>query len=310
VLQTAVSGCGKIMVENNLSQVKSYAYILQQEKLAKDKSEFIEILSKSERDMFVIDPFYYDNYKIRRWQKHELQLIKSGKTFRPVIAYLSIGEAENYRNYWQKSWDSNNDGKPDKSAPSFLCSENKNWSGNYKVKYWKTKWQDIVLKEIENIAEQGFDGIWLDIVDAFEFFEKSGDKYIDNKINPETGNTFRMDMVIFIDRIKNKSNSFAGTSLMIIPQNGVQLLEFPEYIKNINALAIENLFTDSNKLQSKSHTNYIMHYIKVARQSDLPVFLTEYPEGRKIRKYLKSKVQNSFFIPLITDRDLTGTDLK
>ncbi len=31
---------------------------------------------------------------------------------------MSIGEAENYRWYWQNEWDADNDGQPDSGAPS------------------------------------------------------------------------------------------------------------------------------------------------------------------------------------------------
>jgi len=33
---------------------------------------------------------------------------------------MSVGEAEDYRWYWNPSWDANHDGKPDPGAPSWL----------------------------------------------------------------------------------------------------------------------------------------------------------------------------------------------
>ena len=47
-----------------------------------------------------------------------------------VLSYLSIGEAEDYRSYWQKGL-------------SFVDEENSEWEGNYKVKYWDEEWQEI-----------------------------------------------------------------------------------------------------------------------------------------------------------------------
>ena len=44
---------------------------------------------------------------------------------RLVLAYMSIGEAEDYRYYWQKDWERN--------KPSWLDAENPDWPGNYKV---------------------------------------------------------------------------------------------------------------------------------------------------------------------------------
>ena len=47
---------------------------------------------------------------------------------RIVLAYLSIGEAEDYRSYWQRDWSV--------SPPAWLGAENPDWPGNYAVNYW------------------------------------------------------------------------------------------------------------------------------------------------------------------------------
>ncbi len=86
---------------------------------------------------------------------------------RLVICYMSIGEAENYRFYWQNSWNS--------SKPQWLEAENPDWAGNYKVRYWYPEWQAIIFGNsnsyLDRILSAGFDGVYLDIVDAFENYE-------------------------------------------------------------------------------------------------------------------------------------------
>ncbi|MBQ5572035.1 MAG: endo alpha-1,4 polygalactosaminidase, partial [Bacteroidales bacterium] len=82
---------------------------------------------------------------------------------RMVIAYMSIGEAEDYRYYWQAEWKRGN--------PSWLDKENPKWKGNYKVKYWKSEWQEIIFDYLSRITNAGFDGVYLDIIDAFEYYE-------------------------------------------------------------------------------------------------------------------------------------------
>ena len=49
-----------------------------------------------------------------------------------VLAYMSIGEAESYRFYWQDGWRPGN--------PPWLGVENPDWPGNYKVHYWDPAW--------------------------------------------------------------------------------------------------------------------------------------------------------------------------
>lgn len=84
-----------------------------------------------------------------------------------MIAYMSIGEAEDYRYYWQTEWEIN--------PPSWLAEENPNWPGNYKVRYWDLAWQEIIYGNdnsyLKKILDAGFDGVYLDIIDTFEYFE-------------------------------------------------------------------------------------------------------------------------------------------
>jgi len=83
-----------------------------------------------------------------------------------VLAYMSIGEAEDYRFYWQDGWAPGN--------PPWLDVENPDWPGNYKVHYWDPAWQAIVFRYTERLLEAGFDGAYLDIVDAYEYYAEQG----------------------------------------------------------------------------------------------------------------------------------------
>ncbi|HEC89701.1 MAG TPA: hypothetical protein ENI44_03860, partial [Thermoplasmatales archaeon] len=53
--------------------------------------------------------------------------------------------------------------------------ENPNWPGCYKVKYWYPEWQSIIYGNndsyLKKILDAGFDGVYLDVIDAFEYFE-------------------------------------------------------------------------------------------------------------------------------------------
>ncbi|MCI0471716.1 MAG: endo alpha-1,4 polygalactosaminidase, partial [Candidatus Aminicenantes bacterium] len=85
---------------------------------------------------------------------------------RLVLAYLSIGEAENYRWYWQAGWKPGN--------PSWLGAENPDWKGNYAVSYWASEWQAIVFQYVDAIIAAGFDGVYLDKIDEYEYWEEKG----------------------------------------------------------------------------------------------------------------------------------------
>jgi cysteinyl-tRNA synthetase len=80
---------------------------------------------------------------------------------------MSIGEAENYRFYWEDTWNSN--------SPDWLVEENPSWEGNFKVEYWNDHWKEIISRDetsyLNKIINAGFDGVYLDIIDGFQYFE-------------------------------------------------------------------------------------------------------------------------------------------
>jgi cysteinyl-tRNA synthetase len=91
-----------------------------------------------------------------------------------VLSYMTIGEAEDYRWYWQQSWDKNRDGRPDAGAPAWLGRANPDWPGNYKVRYWDPAWQQIVYDYVDKVLAAGYDGVYLDVVDAYEYWGPGG----------------------------------------------------------------------------------------------------------------------------------------
>ncbi|MBN2202190.1 endo alpha-1,4 polygalactosaminidase [bacterium] len=83
-----------------------------------------------------------------------------------VLSYLSIGEAEDYRFYWEDDWKPGN--------PSWLGHENPDWEGNFRVAYWDSGWREIVLRYLDKILDAGFDGVYCDLVDQYEYFMERG----------------------------------------------------------------------------------------------------------------------------------------
>jgi cysteinyl-tRNA synthetase len=80
-----------------------------------------------------------------------------------VLAYVDIGQAEDYRSYWEPSWKI---GDPD----WIVANDPDGWEGNYPVAYWRDEWHDIWLGNdglVSQIVDAGFDGMYLDWVEAY-----------------------------------------------------------------------------------------------------------------------------------------------
>lgn len=144
----------------NLGQVKNFLYLINPENYP-TKRDFIEAVCATNYDLLIMDLFFNEE-EISTNEIEQLRNKANGGK-RMVIAYMSIGEAEDYRYYWQTEWKRGN--------PSWLDKENPKWKSNYKVKYWNSEWQAIIFDYLTRITNAGFDGVYLDIIDAFEYYE-------------------------------------------------------------------------------------------------------------------------------------------
>lgn len=273
---------------------QTYTYVLQADQLAKSRQQVVNILRDCGRDIIILDAFYSVG-KDGRWSREEIETIRSGKKCRKVVSYFSIGEAEDYRSYWHKDWS--------KKKPDFLLEENPDWKGNFKVKYWSAQWQEIMLDYMQGIISSGFDGVMLDIVDGFEYFENVNDSYIDNRINEQTTNTYRQDMRNFIQLIASTGRK-TNPGFLVIPQNGSQLLSDPRYCKTVSGQALESLFTLPKKRQTQAHTRYILQQLQPLIKQNKPVFCTEYAKTDKLKNYAMTKTEKYGFLLLLAKKAL------
>ena len=150
----------------NLSQVKNFLYLINPIHFS-TKTMFINAVTSTNYDLLIMDLFFNDGVEFTSAEIDQLKNKANGGK-RLVISYMSIGEAENYRYYWQNNWNIN--------KPNWIDAENPNWAGNYKVKYWNSDWQNIIYGNdnsyLKKIINANFDGVYLDIIDAFEYYEQ------------------------------------------------------------------------------------------------------------------------------------------
>jgi cysteinyl-tRNA synthetase len=151
----------------SLTDVKNFLYLIDPSGFT--KSQFIDAVNNTDYDLVIMDLFITENDIDVQFSAAEIESMKHKKDggSRLMICYMSIGEAEDYRYYWQADWSSH--------KPSWLGTENPDWPRNYKVKYWDKNWQNIIFGNdqsyLKKILDAHFDGVYLDMVDAFENFE-------------------------------------------------------------------------------------------------------------------------------------------
>jgi cysteinyl-tRNA synthetase, unknown class len=182
---------------------------------------------------------------------------------RLVLAYMSIGEAESYRGYWQPEW--NRAGQ----RPAWIGAENPAWTDNFPVEFWQPDWQQLIFGSpeayLDQIVAQGFDGVYLDRVDVFE-------ELVEKEPRAE------MLMIEFVKRLSAYARQMSPSFLCVL-QNAEELMRHREIRSSIDGIAKESLFfgIESNGAANPAETiNGSIKYLKQAQTAGRPVFLVEY----------------------------------
>jgi cysteinyl-tRNA synthetase, unknown class len=208
---------------------------------------------------------------------------------RVVLSYMSIGEAEDYRYYWDAKWKM----KP----PAWLDEENPDWSGNYKVRYWNPEWRALIFGApeayLDKIIAAGFDGVYLDIVDAFEYYETSR-------------STAVADMVGFVTALSAYAKS-KKPGFLIFPQNGEILLEKPGYLAAIDGIGKEDLFYAGEENDRPNPPREIetgIRLLKHAAAAGKLVLTVEYLTNREHIQDYRARAAEAGFMAYVSDRSL------
>lgn len=150
----------------SLADARNFLYLINPGAYGDARAGFLDALAATDFDVLLLDLFFNDNTPLTAAEVAALKTKANGGR-RLAVAYLSIGEAEDYRYYWRPEWAV--------SPPAWLGAENPDWPGNYKVAYWDPSWQAIIRggagSYLRRILDAGFDGVYLDLIDAFEYYE-------------------------------------------------------------------------------------------------------------------------------------------
>lgn len=199
--------------------VRSWAYWLDNPDLTQ--------LGTSNFDLLVID-YSADGTAARAFSPEQIDQLRRTDAQRRVVAYLSIGQAESYRGYWKSGWHL--------GSPNWLVEPDSSWSGNYWVKYWDQEWQHIIYHYLDAIIAAGFDGIYLDRIDAYQEAYANGHED---------------DMVQFVTEIARyaRSHSPLGENFGIIAQNAEELAgNHPEYVHLVTGIGREEVYVQATNI--------------------------------------------------------------
>lgn len=212
---------------------------------------------------------------------------------RLAISYMSIGEAEQYRFYFDPAWKT--------APPPWLGPENCSWPQAHKVRFWMDAWKDIVFRGpqsyLRRIIDAGFDGVYLDRVDIFEQWRRE---------RPSA----RSDMISFVIELAETAKRLKP-GFFVLPQNADDLLGDRTYRKAIDGLGREDLLYGTSATGQRNRDADIAHgqaRMALLRWSWKPVFAVEYLQTPRAIERARHELRGLGYVPTIQPRALDGTD--
>jgi len=228
----------------------------------------LDLVAKSGYDLAIID-YSKDGSAEGKWKTSEISSVKAKGSF--LFAHLSIGEAESHRSYWQPLFTPGN--------PSWLGRQNPERPSSYKVKYWDAEWKKIVKDYLSEIAAQGFDGVCLDLVDAYEYWSDVGNG--ENELLTTVEAADRMES--FVKELADYARKDLGKSSFIVcPRNGTGVLDDASdssaYAESIDAVVAADVyfFGDSEMDNAWNPRTDVIGDLDSYRSEGKKVFVVEY----------------------------------
>ena len=300
-----------------LAGVRSWGYQLQ--------SVDVTALARSSHDLVVVDENFLPGRSDGRRAEALRQLKrKPDGRRRLVLAYLSIGEAESYRTYWDRRWvapgpartaavgssaaagvatpgSRHADGRPldvpTAQAPAWLGEENPEWRGNYRVRYWDEDWQRLIVGSetaaLERIIGAGFDGVYLDRADAWAYWKSH---------RPGA----KGDMTTFLETISERARTIAP-GFIVVMQNAEELLGQNRLRRALDAVAKEDLLygiEGNERVNDEREVTSSLRYLRKAQGNGLPVLVVEYLSDPERIAAARRRIEGLGFVPNFAPRAL------
>jgi cysteinyl-tRNA synthetase len=208
-----------------------------------------------------------------------------------ILCYMSIGQSETYRWYWDPNWE--------KNPPSWLDVPDEVWAGDHWVHYWDPAWQQIIYGTPDSYLDQiialGFDGVYLDRVDAYWYYQDQG---------RSTAAQEMVDFILDFTRYAREKHPGFG----IFPQNAEELgIQFPQFMHAMTGIGVEDLYYGYPRDHEPSPADWtaeresILDQWVSAGKLVLTIDYTARPEQISDAYY---RSQERGYVPYVTDRSL------
>lgn len=253
---TSLRGQTEMFDLSSKTEVKSWAYYI--------RNVNPNVVADSNHDLVIVD---VGNKELFTKETVERMKRKSDGSKKKVIAYVSLGEAENYRPYWKKEWNT--------KQPSWMGRENILWKGNYNIdNILNPDWWKITTGILNQVLSAGYDGILINGVESY---------ISDNTLDS------RKAMVQYVVKVASYTRG-KKPEFKILVQDGEALTNDRGYSKTIDGIVKQDLVHNwkSNGIVGPktpiTELNKSIEYLKTFMIQGKIVLVVEYVAGDTYKK--------------------------
>jgi uncharacterized protein (TIGR01370 family) len=206
-----------------------------------------------------------------------------------LIGYLSVGEAESYRDYFATI------------PQTALGPEDPNWPGSFQVAYWTAEWKSVTTSYIDRMITTGFDGAVFDVVDEYQraWAQSSA-----------PGGDAAGAMVSLVKYLSDYAHA-QNPNFEIWVNGAPELLGNSTYLQSIDGMFMESLFYDgTGNTRPPTDTSYSMGFLNQALAANKSVINIEYVTGATQIADAHTKAAAAGIGSYIAHRDLKGIDME
>lgn len=238
-----------------------------------------ETLARAPQTILVVDP---DDARLTAEENGILN--SQGKN---VFAYVSVGQAENFRSYWSSEWTTNSSSIYVKADPEYVFG--------MVVKYWEPEWKNALLEYLgDNVFPYNYSGIMLDYLQNYDQF---------TDVRPNA----MQDMIDLSKAVVDETRRI-NPEAIIIAQDSPSLWDLSdEYKQMVDILSVQEVWFDANgKSKSANWTQSQLDILRRASNAKKVVMLEEYVEKNSQVCMFYKKCTLEGFLCAVLDGLLTG----
>ncbi len=282
-----------------------------------------EALAELDFDLIVTD-FSRDGSDEAKLTATEVAAIKTNAV---AVSYISIGEASEFRSFWNTAWTTTGlaTGANTAATPDWLGPTNPDWPESRKVRYWDDGWQNIVFNDaktgwLDQIVAQGFDAAYLDIVDAYYFWAAEATTVQRLPGDPLNETEAASRMIDFIVEMTAHAR-LTNPDFFVILQNGAFIIDAladadptrkAALLEAVGAIAVEDVYlrngsnAENNGFLPDETVISILQRDFIANGK--PVFSVDYVSNIELMGQFVQATTGDGFIPTVAgNRDLDRT---